>query len=441
MECKQKPTFADKISGFPQKESITMIFKRQKYIDKLVAGLGNGLVKIVTGGRRCGKSFLLFNLFHEYLISHNVAEDHIIELSLDDRKNKPLRNPDALLDFIDKRVRKDEDTYYVILDEVQMVEDFVEVILSLMHTPRMEVLVSGSNSRFLSKDVATEFRGRGEEIRVWPLSFSEYYEEMGGERALAWRDYYTYGGLPQVALLHDGEQKVEYLRNMYELTYLRDIIERNHLRNAEGMRQMVQILSSGIGSSTNPKRISNTFQSVENVAISHNTIKDYIAYLQDAFLVEEAMRYDVKGRKYIGTESKYYFTDMGLRGAVLGFRQQEETHIMENVIYNELRMRGFLVDVGMIEAWKKDKNDHNVRRKLEIDFVANKGSQRYYIQSAFAISDREKKEQEEASLKAVKDAFKRVVILRNDIMPYHDENGFLIIGLLDFLLQENSLDL
>ena len=418
-----------------------MIFKRQKYIDKLVAGLGNGLVKIVTGGRRCGKSFLLFNLFHEYLISHNVAEDHIIELSLDDRKNKPLRNPDALLDFIDKRVRKDEDTYYVILDEVQMVEDFVEVILSLMHTPRMEVLVSGSNSRFLSKDVATEFRGRGEEIRVWPLSFSEYYEEMGGERALAWRDYYTYGGLPQVALLHDGEQKVEYLRNMYELTYLRDIIERNHLRNAEGMRQMVQILSSGIGSSTNPKRISNTFQSVENVAISHNTIKDYIAYLQDAFLVEEAMRYDVKGRKYIGTESKYYFTDMGLRGAVLGFRQQEETHIMENVIYNELRMRGFLVDVGMIEAWKKDKNDHNVRRKLEIDFVANKGSQRYYIQSAFAISDREKKEQEEASLKAVKDAFKRVVILRNDIMPYHDENGFLIIGLLDFLLQENSLDL
>ncbi|MBO4590607.1 MAG: ATP-binding protein [Bacteroidaceae bacterium] len=418
-----------------------MIFKRQKYIDKLVAGLGNGLVKIVTGGRRCGKSFLLFNLFHEYLISHNVAEDHIIELSLDDRKNKPLRNPDALLDFIDKRVKKDEDTYYVILDEVQMVEDFVEVILSLMHTPRMEVLVSGSNSRFLSKDVATEFRGRGEEIRVWPLSFSEYYEEMGGERALAWRDYYTYGGLPQVALLHDGEQKVEYLRNMYELTYLRDIIERNHLRNAEGMRQMVQILSSGIGSSTNPKRICNTFQSVENVAISHNTIKDYIAYLQDAFLVEEAMRYDVKGRKYIGTESKYYFTDMGLRGAVLGFRQQEETHIMENVIYNELRMRGFLVDVGMIEAWKKDKNDHNVRRKLEIDFVANKGSQRYYIQSAFAISDREKKEQEEASLKAVKDAFKRVVILRNDIMPYHDENGFLIIGLLDFLLQENSLDL
>ena len=418
-----------------------MIFKRQKYIDKLVAGLGNGLVKIVTGGRRCGKSFLLFNLFHSYLISHNVSEDHIIELSFDDRRSKPLRNPDTLLDYIEERVKKDGSTYYIILDEVQMVEDFVEVLLSLMHNPQLEVYVSGSNSRFLSKDVVTEFRGRGDEIRVWSLSFAEYYEEYHGDRTLLWRDYYTYGGLPQVALLSDKEKKVEYLRNMYELTYLRDIIERNQLRNAEGLRQLVQILSSGIGSSTNPQRISNTFHTVENAPISRNTIKEYIAYLQDAFLIEEAMRYDVKGRKYIGTESKYYFTDMGLRGAILDFRQQEETHIMENVIYNELRMRGFLVDVGMIEAWKKDKNNQNVRRNLEIDFVANKGNQRYYIQSAFAISDDEKKEQEEASLKAIKDAFKRVVILRNDIMPYHDENGFLIIGLIDFLLNPNSLDL
>lgn len=418
-----------------------MIFKRQKYIDKLVAGQGNGLVKIVTGGRRCGKSFLLFNLFHSYLLSHGISEDHIIELSLDDRKSKRLRNPDTLLDYIEERVKKDGRTYYVILDEVQMVEDFVEVLLSLMHNPQLEVYVSGSNSRFLSKDVATEFRGRGDEIRVWPLSFAEYYEELGGERTLSWREYYTYGGLPQVALLPNAEKKVEYLRNMYELTYLRDIIERNHLRNAEGMRQLVQILSSGIGSSTNPRRISNTFQTVENVAITHNTIKDYIAHLQDAFLIEEALRYDVKGRKYIGTESKYYFTDMGLRGAILDFRQQEENHIMENVIYNELRLRGFLVDVGMIESWKKDKNNQNVRRNLEIDFVANKGNQRYYIQSAFSIPDEEKKEQEEASLMAIKDAFKRVVILRDDIMPYHDDKGFLIIGLLDFLLNPNSLDL
>lgn len=417
-----------------------MIFKRQKYIDKLIAGQGNGLVKIVTGGRRCGKSFLLFNIFHKHLISNGVSENHIIELSLDDRKSKSLRAPDALLAYIDERVNQDGRTYYVILDEIQFVEDFVEVLLSLMHTPNVEVYVSGSNSKFLSKDVVTEFRGRGDEIRVWPLSFAEYYEEIGGDRTMAWREYYTFGGLPQVALIKEHEKKIEFLQGMYELTYLRDIIERNHLRNAEGMRQLVQILSSGIGASTNPKRISNTFQSVEGVNISHNTIKEYIGYLQDAFLIEEALRYDVKGRKYIGSESKYYFGDLGLRGAILNFRQQEENHIMENVIYNELRMRGFLVDVGMIESWKKDANEHNVRRNLEIDFVANKGNQRYYIQSAFAINNDEKKEQEEASLKAIKDAFKRVVILRDDIMPYHDDNGFLIIGLLDFLLNANSLE-
>jgi len=418
-----------------------MIFKRKKYLDKLVAGQGNGMVKIVTGGRRCGKSFLLFNLFRQYLIEHGVDEDHIIGLSLDERKSKPLRNPDALLDYVDERVKKDGRTYYVILDEVQLVDDFVEVLLTLMHNSQLEVYVSGSNSKFLSKDVVTEFRGRGDEIRVWPLSFAEYYEEMGGDRTLSWREYYTFGGLPQVTLIGEREKKIEFLQNMYELTYLKDIIERNHLRNAEGMRQLVQILSSGIGASTNPKRISDTFQSVEGVTITHNTVKDYISYLQDAFLIEESLRYDVKGRKYIGSESKYYFMDLGLRGAILNFRQQEENHIMENVIYNELRMRGFLVDVGMIEAWKKDKNNQKVRRNLEIDFVANKGNQRYYIQSAFSIPDDEKKEQEEASLRAIKDAFKRIVILRDDIMPYHDEKGFLIIGLLDFLLDPNSLDL
>ena len=416
------PNFANKICELSQKMFPNMIFKRKKYLDKLVAGQGNGMVKIVTGGRRCGKSFLLFNLFHQYLIEHGVDEDHIIGLSLDERKSKPLRNPDALLDYVDERVKKDGRTYYVILDEVQLVDDFVEVLLTLMHNSQLEVYVSGSNSKFLSKDVVTEFRGRGDEIRIWPLSFAEYYEEMGGDRTLSWREYYTFGGLPQVTLI-------------------KDIIERNHLRNAEGMRQLVQILSSGIGASTNPKRISDTFQSVEGVTITHNTVKDYISYLQDAFLIEESLRYDVKRRKYIGSESKYYFMDMGLRGAILNFRQQEENHIMENVIYNELRMRGFLVDVGMIEAWKKDKKNQKVRRNLEIDFVANKGNQRYYIQSAFSIPDDEKKEQEEASLKAIKDAFKRIVILRDDIMPYHDEKGFLIIGLLDFLLDPNSLDL
>ena len=418
-----------------------MIFKRKKYLERLVAGQGNGLVKIVTGGRRCGKSFLLFNLFHQYLNESGVSESHIIELSLDERKSKPLRNPDALLDYIDSKIGKDNGKYFVILDEVQLVEDFVEVLLSLMHNPRLEVYVSGSNSKFLSKDVVTEFRGRGDEIRVWPLSFAEYYEEMGGDRTMAWRNYYTFGGLPQVALINDDEGKIQFLRNLYELTYLRDIIDRNRLRNEVGMRQLVQILSSCIGSPTNPKRISNTFKSVENIGISHNTVKEYIDYLQDAFLIEEALRYDIKGRKYIGAESKFYFADMGLRSAVLNFRQLEENHIMENVIYNELRMRGFLVDIGMVEAWKQNKEGQSVRSNLEIDFVANKGNVRYYIQSAFAINDDEKREQELASLKNVKDAFKRVVIMRNDIMPYHDDNGFLVIGLLDFLLHPNSLDL
>ncbi len=418
-----------------------MIFKRKKYLDKLVASQENGLVKIVTGGRRCGKSFLLFNLFHQYIIESGVDENHIIELSLDELKNKPLRDPEKLLEYIDSNIDKEGGKSFVILDEVQLVDDFVEVLLTLMHHPYLEVYVSGSNSKFLSKDVVTEFRGRGDEVRVWPLSFAEYYEEIRGDRTKAWRDYYTFGGLPQVTLMNDNESKIQFLRNLYELTYLKDIIDRNRLRNETGMRQLVQILSSCIGSSTNPKRISNTFKSVENVSISHNTIKEYIDFLQDAFLIEEALRYDVKGRKYIGSESKYYFAEMGLRNAVLGFRQLEENHIMENVVYNELRMRGFLVDVGMVETWKKTKDGGNTRNNLEIDFVANKGNMRYYIQSAFAISDEEKREQELASLKNVKDAFKRIVVMRNDIMPYHDDNGFLVIGLLDFLLNPNSLDL
>jgi predicted AAA+ superfamily ATPase len=275
---------------------------------------------------------------------------------------------------------------------------------------------------------------------VWPLSFSEYFDAIGGDKQTAWREYYTFGGLPQVALMDSKEKKIDYLQNIYELTYFRDIIERHHLRNEEGLRQVVQILASGIGTSTNPKRISNTFQSVENVSISHNTVKDYIGYMQDSFMVEEALRYNVKGRKYIGAETKYYFSDMGLRGAILSFRQQEENHIMENVIYNELRMRGFQVDVGLVETWGTNANGKNIRRNLEIDFVANKGYYRYYIQSAFNMDDDDKKKQEEASLRAIKDAFKRVIVVKDDIMPYYNDNGFLIIGLFDFLLNPNSLD-
>lgn len=418
-----------------------MIFKRNTYLNKLIESQGNGMVKIVTGGRRCGKSFLLFELFHQYLVGQGVAEDHIIEVSLDDRHSRNLRNPDVLLDYIANHKQKDKKTHYVILDEVQLVEDFVEVLLSLMHDPQLDVFVSGSNSKFLSKDVVTEFRGRGDEIRVWPLSFSEFCEKYSNDKQQAWRDYYTFGGLPQVALTESREKKLEYLHNLYELTYFRDVIERHHLRNEEGLRQLIQVLASGIGSSTNPKRISNTFKTVENVSISHNTIKDYIGFLEDSFLVEEALRYNVKGRKYIGAETKYYFSDMGLRGAILNFRQQEENHIMENVIYNELRMRGFQVDVGLVEAWGADKEGRSLRRNLEIDFVANKGYQRYYIQSAFNMSDGGKKEQEEASLKAVKDAFKRIIIVRDDVVPYYTDNGFLIIGLFDFLLKPESMDI
>lgn len=417
-----------------------MEFKRKKYLNSLIASKGNGMVKIVTGGRRCGKSYLLFVLFHQHLKEQGVEDDHIIEVSLDDRQSRRLRDPDILLDYIGKKIQQDGRTHYVILDEIQLVDDFVEVLLSLMHNPKLDVFVSGSNSKFLSTDVVTEFRGRGDEIRVWPLSFSEYYETIGGDRLMAWRNYYTFGGLPQVSLFSVKEKKIEYLRNLYELTYLRDVVDRNKIRNKDGLRQLIQILASSIGSSTNPKRISNTFKSVENIGISHNTIKDYIKYLQDAFLIEEALRYDVKGRKYIGAETKFYFTDMGLRGAILNFRQQEENHIMENVIYNELRMRGYQVDVGMVNTWKKDEKGQDYRSKLEIDFVANKGYQRYYIQSAFSMADEDKRAQEEASLNFLKDAFKRIIIVRDDTVPYYNDKGYLIIGLLDFLLQPDSLE-
>lgn len=418
-----------------------MIFGRKYYLDRLIAGEGNGLVKIVTGGRRCGKSFLLFKLFHDHLIKQGIQEDHIIELALDDRDNISLRDPDKLLNYIYSSIHKDGKTHYIIIDEIQLADHFVEVLLSLIHKPGLEVYVSGSNSKFLSKDVVTEFRGRGDEIRLWPLSFAEYYEQTGGDKVNAWREYYTYGGLPQVAQFSNGEEKMKYLKNLYELTYFRDVVERNHLKNTQGLNQLVQVLSSCIGSPTNPKRISNTFRSVEHLAISHTTIREYLKYLQDSFLIEEAQRYDVKGRKYIGSETKYYFCDMGLRSAILNFRQLEENHIMENVIYNELRQRGFLVDVGMVEAWKQNADRRSERRRYEVDFVVNRGYMRYYIQSAFAMHDEEKKAQEEASLKNINDAFKRIIIVRDDIMPYYNDNGFLIMGLFDFLLNPNSLEL
>ncbi len=416
-----------------------MIIPRKKYLDMLVAGIGNGLVKIVTGGRRCGKSFLLFTIFHNYLLEQGVEEDHIIELSLDDRKSRALRNPDTLLDYVEQHLHQDGKTNFIILDEIQLVDDFVEVLLSLMHLRNMELYVSGSNSKFLSKDVVTEFRGRGDEIRVWPLSFSEYYEVSKGDKTSAWKEYYTYGGLPQVLQMESEQKKIEYLKNIYELTYLKDIIERNHLRNPEGMKQLVQVIASTIGSSTNPKRISNTFISNDNVKISDSTIKDYLKYMEDAFLIEESLRYDVKGRKYIGTETKYYFTDLGLRGAILNFRQQEETHIMENIIYNELRQRGYLVDVGLVEIWERDENGNSKRIGLEVDFVVNNGAERVYIQSAYRMPTSEKQNQEQRPLLRINDNFRKIIVVSDDIKRKVNEQGIITIGLFDFLLEQGSV--
>lgn len=417
-----------------------MIITRQKYLDMLVAGQGNGLVKIVTGGRRCGKSFLLFQIFHQYLLQHGVDEGHLIEVSLDDRRNRKLCDPDALLDYLDSRIKSDGKTNFIFLDEIQLVDDFIGVLLSLMHTPNTEVYVSGSNSKFLSKDVVTEFRGRGQEIRIWPLSFSEYYGAVGGERSQAWKDYYTYGGLPQILSLGTERAKRSYLRDIYEVTYIKDIVERNKIKVPEGLRELVRILASGIGSSTNPTRICNTFQSVSQLQITDKTINEYISDIQDAFLIEEALRYDVKGRKYIGTETKYYFCDLGLRNIVLNLRQQEETHIMENVIYNELRMRGYLVDVGLVECWTTNENGKRKRSKLEVDFVVNNGPERVYIQSAFNMPTKDKEKQERRSLINIADNFRKVIVVKDDIKRKIDDDGVVTIGLFDFLLDEQSIE-
>ena len=416
-----------------------MIIQRKKYLDMLISGEGNNLVKIVTGVRRCGKSFLLFKLFRNYLTEKGVDEQHIIELSLDDLRNKKLRNPETLLEYIDSHLLNDKKTTYIILDEVQLVQDFVEVLLSLLHTPFVDVYVSGSNSKFLSKDVVTEFRGRGDEIRVFPLSFSEFYSAVGGDKSEVWKEYYTYGGLPQILEFDSEKKKSDYLKNLYELTYMKDVQERNHLRNADGLFKVMQMLASCIGSPTNPKRISDTFKTVEKKAVTDKTILNYIECLKDAFLIEEALRYDVKGRKYIGTETKYYFEDIGLRNAILNFRQQEEPHIMENIIYNELKYRGFNVDVGFVETWENKSSGKSFRHGLEVDFVVNKGAERIYIQSAFKLPTDEKKEQEERPLLNINDSFKKIIITGENIKRKTDEKGILTIGLLDFLLDEKCI--
>lgn len=417
-----------------------MQIQRKFYLQQLIDGKQNGLIKIITGIRRCGKSFLLFRLFYQHLIASGVPEDHIIKIALDDIESRELRDPLVLYKNIKARMVDDE-LYYILLDEVQIVVDFEEVLNSLLRIENADVYVTGSNSKFLSSDIITEFRGRGDEIHLYPLSLSEYCEGASLKPADAWKDYYTYGGLPHILELETEKKKLDYLQNLFNSVYLIDIHERHRVKNKPEFEELVRIVASCIGAPTNSTKLSNTFKSVKNVTITRNTIDKYLGYMQDAFIIEQATRYDIKGKKYIGSLFKYYFTDLGLRNAILGLRQQEESHIMENIIYNELRRRGCKVDVGMIEQRDLNADGKWQRKQLEVDFVVNEGSQRYYIQSALSMPNEAKRRQEIASLLKINDSFKKIVIVRDDIKPWTDDNGILTIGLLDFLTQPGSLNL
>ncbi len=418
-----------------------MVIPRDRYLELLVSRKHNGLIKIITGMRRCGKSFLLFKLFKEHLIAGGVPESHIIRIELDDRRNKSLRDPDVCLEYVTSLL-KDERKYYLLIDEVQFMAEFEDVLNSFLHIDNLDTYVTGSNSKFLSTDIITEFRGRGDEIHVRPLSFAEYcavYPDMAWDDA--WNIYHTYGGLPYAVLLDKAEDKAQYLKRLFREVYLKDIVERNKVQNNIQIGILLDIISSSIGSLTNPRKLENTFKSDGNMSISAATIKQYLDYFIDAFMVEKAERYDIKGKKYISTPQKYYFSDLGLRNARLNFRQQEETHIMENVIYNELRMRGYSVDVGVIEINERTSEGTYARKQIEIDFVANKGSQRYYIQSAFALPSLEKVAQEERPLKNVPDSFKKIIVVKDNIMLRRDDNGITTMGLKQFLLDPHSLEL
>ena len=413
-----------------------MYFSRQRYLNKLIAHKNNHLIKVITGIRRSGKSFLLFDIFYKHLKSEGITDDHIIRIDLENRRNKSLRNPDALIAHIDG-LMTDKDTYYIMLDEVQMVSEFEDVLNSYTKIDNADVYVTGSNSKFLSRDVITEFRGRGDEIHLYPLSVAEIAEavpQLGWEQL--WQHYLTYGGLPFTVQLQSDDEKSSYLKQLFSETYLRDIKERHNVRNDMALETILDIVSSSVGSLTNPSKLERTFNSLSRTTLSSATIKEYLSYLEDAFLIHRAMRFDIKGKKYISTPYKYYFSDIGLRNARLNFRQIEETHIMENVIYNELLMRGYNVDVGVVEIRQGDD-----RKQIEIDFVVNRGSQRYYIQSAYAIPSEEKWRQETRPLEAVGDSFKKIVIVKDDILLRHDDRGITTLGLRQFLLDENSINL
>ncbi|MBO7206931.1 MAG: ATP-binding protein [Kiritimatiellae bacterium] len=415
-----------------------MEIKRDIYLNRLIRWTKNGLIKVITGIRRCGKSYLLLKLFHRYLVESGVREDHIIEVELDDLRNEKLRDPYRMLEYVEGRII-DGETYYIILDEVQFLERFEEVLNSFLHLPNSDIYVTGSNSRFLSSDVITEFRGRGIELLVYPLSFREFSSVYQGKPDDAWNDYYTYGGLPLITAMGSKQEKIEYLSSLFQKVYLSDIIERHKIRHRKELGDLVNVLASSVGSLTSLPKLVKTFKSAERKEISRKTLANYTEYLIDAFLINKAVRYDLKGRKYIGSLAKYYFEDVGLRNARIGFRQVEENHIMENILYNELKIRGYRVDVGIIEKFAKDRNNKTAKKQLEIDFVANLGDEQYYIQSALDVSSAKKRQQEERSLRAVNDGFKKIVVVKENIDLQRNNDGISTIGIRKFLLDELSL--
>jgi predicted AAA+ superfamily ATPase len=408
--------------------------KRELYLDQLIKKQNNGLIKIITGIRRCGKSFLLDPIFREYLLEHGVSENHIIKIDFDERRNKKYLDPDVLDDYI-RSLIVDDQMYYLLLDEVQKVDDFEAVLNGFLHIENLDVYVTGSNSRFLSSDIITEFRGRGDEIRVFPLSFAEYYSVFEGSKEDAWEEYIVYGGLPRVLSFESGEEKSKYLKQLFEKTYISDIVERNNVQRIDIIDSILNMLASSIGSLTNPYKLMHTFQSNGVKDVSINTLSLYLKYLQDSFLIEKAERYDIKGKKYIQTPFKFYFSDVGLRNARLNFRQQEETHIMENVIYNELLIRGYNVDVGVVNVRQGD-----AKKQTEVDFVCNQFNRKYYIQSVLSLPTHEKTTQEERPLLNIPDNFKKIIIVKDSQKPWITENGILVISIFDFLLNQNSLE-
>ena len=417
-----------------------MEIKRDYYLNKLITKKHNGLIKVVTGIRRCGKSYLLFTLFRNHLTESGVTDDHIIEIPFDSFENKKYRDPEILYPYVREQIA-DDGLYYILLDEVQLLGEFESVLNGFMRMKNVDVYVTGSNARFLSKDIITEFRGRGDELHIHPLSFAEFMSVYDGNKYDGWNEYVLYGGLPPVVLLPTAEQKIELLKSLFQETYINDIISRHSIKHKDEFEELINILASAIGSLTNPKKLTDTFKSKKNKVISSNTIKSYLDYLCDAYIVSRATRYDIKGKKYIDTPQKYYFSDVGIRNACINFRQLEENHTMENIIYNELIARNFNVDVGIIAATQKDKDGKSVRKQLEVDFVCNKGSKRYYVQSAFSIPDRGKMEQESNSLLKIDDSFKKIIVVKDLPAPTYTEDGILVISVYDFLLNDNSLDM